>query len=205
MRPLRAAPPAMSIIQFPARVRTARRQDGSNLALWQRPARAAPKGCALQQGRHRWCLQAAGKDEARSAAAEKGPSSSSIGTEVKPEVPDAALGPSTSSRTEVAPAAPVENVEDAMEVLQAARRGAVQVGRTPRLCQLLSPALPALAGWLSARVCSAEPADGGGDSPAGHAEKGAGQGAEHGLLGGTVSAVHACPSCRGPAKPLACC
>ena len=122
------------------------------MALWQRHARPAQKGCAVQRGRHRWCLQAAGKDEARSGAAEKGPGSSSVGTEVKPKVPDAALGPSTSSRTEVAPAAPVENVEDTKEVLQAARRGAVQVGRASRLCQLLFSALPALAGWLSARV-----------------------------------------------------
>lgn len=153
MRSLSAAPPAMSITQLPARACTARRQAGSNVALWPRPARAALNGCALQRGRHRWCLRASGKDEARSAAAEKGPSSSSVGTEVKPEVPDAALGPSTSSRTEVAPAAPIEDVEDAEKVLQAARRGAVQVGRASRLCLLLFPALPALAGWLSARVC----------------------------------------------------
>ena len=110
------------------------------------------RGCALQRGRRRWCLQAAGEDEARNAAAEKGPSSSSVGTEVKPKVPDAALGPSTSSRTEVAPAAPLENVEDALGVLQAARRGAVQVGRASCLRLLLLPALPAQAGWLSARV-----------------------------------------------------
>lgn len=201
MRPLSAAPSAMSVIQLPARACTACRQNGSNVALWQRPARAAPKGCAWQRG-HRWCLQAAGKDKARSAAAEKGPSSSSVGTERKPEVPDAAIGPSTSSRTEVAPAAPIENVEDAEGVLQAARRGAVQVGRALHLRQLYILALPAMAGWLSAHFGSAEPADGAGDPPAGHAEEGAGQGAEHGLLGG---AAFAAPAVQDLQNLVACC
>ena len=62
-------------------------------------------------------------------------------------MPDAAIGPSTSSRTEAAPAAPIETVEDAEGVLQAARRGAVQVGWASHLRQLFCT--HSISSWLA--------------------------------------------------------